>query len=255
MTVIQPDSLALEALTAAGVREGDFDKAILPIGATEYHGDHLPYGTDTVAAETLARRFALNLGNTLLLPTLPYGMSTHHLSFPWTLSLRPETLSGIVVDIGESLWRQDFRKLLIVAAHDGNPAPVEVACRTLYDRHRMHVALFTGWQGKARALLAPRGLTIDLDHGGQSETSMVLYGAPGLAVPARSADPPRKAGAPPVQVFGAYGQLAPDGYSGHASRGTVEEGRRCVDAIADDVVPFLRDLDAHGWQPGPWIGL
>jgi len=246
-------TLSLAELTALEVREGGFDKAVLPVGATEFHGDHLPYGADTIAAETLARRFAADLGGMLVLPPIAYGVSPHHLAFPWTLSLRPETVSAIVLDVAESLLRHEVRKLLVVAAHDGNPAPIEIACRALHDRHGLSVALFSGWQGRARALLAPHGRDIDPDHAGQSETSLILYARPDLARLDRASDEPNQATDPPVRVFGSFSQVAPHGYTGAASRGTAAEGEAIVDALAASVVPFLRQLDANGWQPGPWM--
>jgi creatinine amidohydrolase len=246
-------SVMLSELTAAEVRAGGFDKAVLPVGATEFHGDHLPYSADTIAAETLAHRFAADLGGMLVLPPLAYGVSHHHLSFPWTLSLRPETLTAVVVDIGESLLAHDVRKLLVVTAHDGNPAPVELAARTLQARHGLNVALFSGWQGGSRALLAGRGRPIDLDHAGGSEMSMVLYAAPELAHPERAVDRPSEPPAAPVRLIGAYADLAPDGYTGAPSAGSAAEGQAIVDSLAGRVVPYLRRLDANGWRPGPWM--
>lgn len=246
-------TLFLAEMTALDVREGGFDKAALAIGATEFHGDHLPYGADTIAAETFARRFAADLGGMLLLPPLPYGVSPHHLAFPWTLSLRPETLTAIVVDVAESLLRHGIRKLLVVAAHDGNPAPIEIACRTLHDRHGLSVALFSGWQGQARALLAPHGRAIDLDHAGKSETSLVLYARPDLVRLDRAVDQPDQTTDLPVRLFGSFAQVAPHGYTGAASGGAAAEGEAIVDALADAVVPFLRKLDANDWRPGPWL--
>ena len=243
----------LGRLTAAEVRAGGYDKAVLAIGATEYHGDHLPYSADTIAAETLARRFALDLGGMLLLPPLAYGVSSHHLAFPWTLSLRPATLTAIVEDVGDSLLAHGIRKLLVVTAHDGNPAPVEVACRTLAARHGIHVALFSGWQGRSRELLAGRGRPIDLDHAGGSEMSIVLHAAPELAHPERARDHPGEPPAGPVRIIGDYATLAPEGWTGAPSEGSAEEGAAIVAALAGSVVPYLRRLDAHGWQPGPWM--
>ena len=78
----------LERLTGHDVARGGYDKAILPIGATEYHGPAFPYGTDTITAETLAESFARELGGTLLLPSLAYGVSHHHLPWPSTATLR-----------------------------------------------------------------------------------------------------------------------------------------------------------------------
>lgn len=246
-------SIDLAELTAAEIRTGGYDKAVLAVGATEYHGDHLPYSADTIAAETLARRFATDLGGMLVLPPLAYGVSGHHLAFPWTLSLRPATLTAIVEDLGESLLAHGIRKLLIVTAHDGNPAPVEVACRTLAARHGIHVALFSGWQGRSRVLLAGRGRPIDLDHAGGSEMSIVLHAAPHLAHPERAHDRAPEPPVGPIRLIGDYATLAPEGYTGAPTAGSAEEGAAIVEALAATVVPYLRRLDEHGWQPGPWM--
>lgn len=244
--------MMLAEMTAADLRKGNFDKAVLAIGATEFHGDHLPYSADTITAETLARRIAADLGGMVVLPPLAYGVSMHHRSFPWTLSIGPDTLTALIVDIAESLLCHDIRKLLIVTAHDGNPAPAQNACRILHDRHGLHAALFSGWQGRSRELLAGR-YDIDLDHAGSSEMSMVLHAAPHLARPQGAVALPNEPTGLPVTLFGAYADLAPRGYTGDPARGSAEEGRAIVDAIAGQVVPFLRTLDANGWRPGQWM--
>lgn len=247
------DLVALADLTPKEVREGGFDAAVLPVAATEYHGDHLPYCTDTIMAEALAERFARELGTALVLPALAYGVSLHHIGFPWTLSVRPTTLIQTVIDIGESLLRHNVRRLLVVSAHDGNPAPIEVAARELSDRHGMTVALFSGWQGMARLLLAEKGYEIDLNHGGQSEMSVALFLRPDLARPERAVDLPHQRTDHPIRVFGSFDRVSPDGYTGPPSKGSAEEGAAVLDALAAHVGPFLRDLAANGWQAGSWF--
>ena len=244
--------LHLANLTPKEIREGGFDTAILPVGATEYHGDHLPYCTDTLTATALAERFARELGTALVLPPLAYGMSLHLMAWPWTMSIRPQTLTAMVVDIGESLLRHGITRLLVVSAHDGNPGPIESAARELNDAHGMTVALFGGWQGLARRLLAGR-FDIDLDHGGQSEMSMVLYLAPELAHPERAVDLPNQRMDHAVRVFGPFSNVVPHGYSGPPSNGTADEGEAILDAIAAEVGPFLRELAANGWTNGAWM--
>ena len=244
--------LFLANLTPREIRDGGYDTAILAVGATEFHGDHLPYGTDTLAAEALAVRFARELGTAVVLPPLAYGMSLHLLAWPWTMSLRPQTLTDVVVDIAESLLAHEITRLLVVSAHDGNPAPIEAAARELNDRHGMTVALFAGWQSLARRLLAGT-YDVDLDHGGQSEMSMVLYLAPELARPERATDLPNQRMDHPVRVFGPFDRVVPHGFSGPASRGTAAEGAAILDAIAAHVGPFLRDLAANGWKNGAWM--
>jgi creatinine amidohydrolase len=254
MTARRPATpeVRLERLAGQAVAEGGFDKAILPIGATEYHGPAFPYGTDTITAETLAEAFARELGGTLVLPALAYGVSHHHLAWPWTLSLRPDTLALVVRDIAESLLQHGIRKLLIVSAHDGNPPAAIVAARNLSQDHDMSVAIFSGWQGKSRAALAGKR-DIDLDHAGQSEMSMVLYAAPETARLDLATHEPNQRMDQPIDLIGGFKGTVPKGYSGNAAAGTPEEGEAIVRALTALVVPHLRELDANGWQRGGWM--
>jgi creatinine amidohydrolase len=242
----------LARLTGQAVHDGGFDKAILPIGATEYHGPAFPYGTDTITAETIAESFARELGTTLVLPALDYGVSHHHLAWPWTVSLRPDTLALVVRDIAESLLQQGVRKLLVVSAHDGNPPAATVAARILSQQHDMSVAIFSGWQGKARAALAGER-DIDLDHAGQSEMSLVLYAAPETARPDLATGEPNQRMDQPVDLVGSFKESVPKGYSGNAAGGSAEEGAAIVHALTALVVPFLRELDANDWRRGGWM--
>lgn len=243
---------ALSELTPFDLRSGAWDTAVLPVGATEFHGDHLPYSTDTIAAETLAHRLAAEIGTAIVLPPLSYGMSLHMLAWPWSLSLRPETLTTVIVDIAESLLEHDITRLLVVSAHDGNPPCIENAARELSDVHDMTVAILKGWQEMGRSLLAGT-YDIDEDHGGQSEMSMVLYAAPHFAHPERAVDLPRQRANEPVNVRGPFSNVVPHGYSGSPGKGSAEEGQAIVDAIAAHVGPFLRELAANGWTNGPWM--
>jgi creatinine amidohydrolase len=246
------NDVRLDWLAARAIQAGHYDKAILPLGATEYHGPHLSYGTDTIAADALAEGFAKELGHTLVLPPMPYGVSHHHLAFPWTLSIRPDTLSLVVRDIGESLLRHGVHKLLILSAHDGNAPVAHVAARQLSQDHHISVAVFTGWQRKAKAALAERS-SIDLDHAGQSETSLMLYAAPqsvrlDLASIQRNEQVDH-----PVDLVGSYSDIVPLGYAGNAAAATREQGEAIVAALVRLVVPHLRLLDAHGWKGGVWM--
>ena len=244
--------LLLAHCTPRDLAERGIDTGVLPIGATEHHGNHLPFATDTVMAEGLSLRLAAEIGTAVVLPPLDYGMSLHLMAWKWTLSLRPETLSAVVIDIAESLLAHGITRLLVVSTHDGNPAPVENAAREINDRHGMAIALFRGWQGLARSLLAGTW-EIDEDHGGQSEMSVVLHLAPALARPDEARDVPNQRMDHPVRVFGSFNRVVPHGYSGAPGRGTAEEGAAILDAIAAHVSPFLRQLATENWQNGAWM--
>src|ERR1700761_2589768 len=102
------DQIRLELMTykdvAAALLRG-FDTVIVPCGAVEQHGPHLPLCMDADHAEALAELIALRLGRTLIAPAIRVGCSSHHLAFPGTISLRPETFEAICSDYCTGLAR------------------------------------------------------------------------------------------------------------------------------------------------------
>jgi creatinine amidohydrolase len=174
------------------------------------------------------------------------------MAWPWTMSIRPDTMIAIIQDIAESVIHHGVQKLLIVTAHDGNPGPAEAAARILSQEHDMSVAIFSGWQGKARKLLTPKW-DIDEDHAGQSELSMVLYAAPETARLDLATDQPNQFMNHPIDVIGGFEGTVPLGFSGNASAASAEEGAAIVEALTELIVPFLKDLDRQGWKRGSWM--
>ncbi|MGH3306554.1 MAG: creatininase family protein, partial [Nocardioides sp.] len=77
--------------------------------------------TDLAVDEAFAQRLDAELGDdALLCPSLPYGLSEHHLAFPGTITLRPDTFIGVLLDLVESLAHWDLRRVLVVNGHGGN---------------------------------------------------------------------------------------------------------------------------------------
>ncbi|WP_028936330.1 creatininase family protein [Pseudonocardia spinosispora] len=115
--------LRIEHLTSPDIAEaiaGGMRTAVLPLGATEQHGAHLPLSVDSDHADRLGVLVAERLGDALVLPTVRIGCSAHHLGFAGTLSLRAETLEAICTDCCVSLAAHGFRRVLIFSAHIGN---------------------------------------------------------------------------------------------------------------------------------------
>jgi creatinine amidohydrolase len=104
--------------------------AVLPVGAVEQHGAHLPLLTDTVMASGVARRITEGL-EALLLPAIAYGDAWTAEGWAGTLSISPATLQAIVEDIGRGLLRMGVRGLVTVNGHFGNREPIALAARTL----------------------------------------------------------------------------------------------------------------------------
>ena len=99
---------------------GGATTVVLPLGATEQHGPHLPLGTDTFRAAALAEQLAAALPDTLVAPVLPIGCSDEHTGFAGLLSLDHTTLAGVIVDCAMRMAGWGVRRLVLLSSHGGN---------------------------------------------------------------------------------------------------------------------------------------
>jgi creatinine amidohydrolase len=237
-------------LSGHAFRSGRFDKAVLPIGSTEYHGEHLPHGTDTLVAEALAEALAERVEGLLVLPTLPYGMSRHYYSFPMAVSLTTNTLMAALREIFQSLYGHGIKRLLIINGHDGNIPAIDAAAREFRaENPEMRIAVLEAWWETAARLL-PEG-TFEawggLGHGGEGETSMALAIAPELVEMeyARGVTPKLP---PHVQVKWRFDELTPYGVTGDPTKATAEKGRLMMRALVELLTSFIKEMDERNWE-------
>src|SRR5512139_1299051 len=99
------------------------DAVIIPLGSTEQHGRHLPLGTDSFEAVETAKLIAQK-ADVLVAPVVLAGLSSHHMGFPGTITLTPETFEAVVYETAQSLIGHGFRKILIFSGHGGNAVSV-----------------------------------------------------------------------------------------------------------------------------------
>jgi len=220
--------------TSPQLIESGVDMAILPVGATEQHGPHLPLCTDSQIAEAVAERVADRLG-AFLLPTIAYGTSDVHQGLRGTISIRPETLRALILDIGRQLQEQGFRKIVVLNTHGGNFI-VRVAVREL------NRSAPPGY----KVLLAPPKVpalreimeTGDKEvHAGEYETSMILHLTP------------ERVGDERPDYVTDFGQdmynytltryITDRGVWGMSSKGTAEKGARALNAIIEATVEYI----------------
>jgi creatinine amidohydrolase len=120
---VHNNELRLELMTfedvSAALKRG-FDTVVVPCGAVEQHGPHLPLCMDADHAEALAALVAQRLGRTLVAPTIRVGCSSHHLAFAGTISFRAETFEAICQDYCASLARHGFSRIILFSGHIGN---------------------------------------------------------------------------------------------------------------------------------------
>jgi creatinine amidohydrolase len=162
--------------------------AVLPVGATEQHGPHLPSGTDLFVVEDLSREAAVQASSQIpvtVTPALPFGSSHHHFPFGATLSLSTETYYRVLCDLVESLITDGFKRIFLVNGHGGNHELAQLAARDMALRHPVRVAAGSYWViawTELVAVNAHQGRWLP-GHAGGFETSMILALRPDL-VPA-----------------------------------------------------------------------
>jgi creatinine amidohydrolase len=214
--------------------------AILPVGATEAHGPHLPLETDVIIAEAMARAGATRLSarglRVLVLPPLAYTSAAFAQRFAGTLSLRPETVVSTVVDIAGSLTWHGYAALAIANAHldPDHLASIETAVNQIRRGVGLVVA-FPNLTAKPWALRLSDEFKSGACHAGQFETSIVLAERPDLvrtstmaALPANPASLSRAILEGKVSFEEAGG---PRAYFGFPAQATAEEGRTTIEVL------------------------
>lgn len=151
---------------------------LLPVGALEQHGYHLPLATDSIMVDALCARAAVGFDQVLVAPGIPYGTSANHAAFSGTVSVSLTTLVQLIVDIGLDLFRQGADILLIVNGHGGNTQAVAAAAHELRHKSNKVVAQLM-WT----AMIHDSWKVLEGDiswHADESETSLMLAFAPEL---------------------------------------------------------------------------
>ena len=162
------------------VKQNGYEVAVLPLGATEPHNLHLPYGTDTLESDVIGGQVCEEAhrrgAKVVLLPTLPYGTETNQREFPLSMNVNPSTLGRVITDLVDSLVNHGIRKILLLNSHGGND--LKPVLRELYGRAPAHLFLCNWYRMLAdveHEIFDEPG-----DHAGEMETSLALAFFPEL---------------------------------------------------------------------------
>jgi creatinine amidohydrolase len=222
--------------------------AVLPVGAVEAHGPHLPLETDIIIAEAMARAGAARLAargvNAAVLPPLAYTAADFAQGFAGTVSLRPETVTATIVDIARSLARHGWRVLAIANAHldPAHLASLHDAAAAVRRDLRMGVA-FPDLTTKPWALRLGDEFRSGACHAGRFETSIVLAERPELVREAAMAGLPDNPASLSRAIRDGKRTFEEAGgaraYFGFPAHSTADEGRVTIEtlgAILDEAV-------------------
>jgi creatinine amidohydrolase len=232
---------------------------VLPAGAIEQHGPHLPCAVDSIISAGVVGHALARLPAgvpAFALAPITYGKSDEHLHFPGTMTLDGTTLLDTVTQIGESVYRSGFRKLLIVNGHGGQPQVMEMAARELRLRHGDYVVVphFT-WRvaHAAGQFMTDRERRLSM-HAGHAETAILMALAPDTVRMQHAVAnyPPEF----PCKTLSADGRPAaawtardfgPSGVIGDPLPATAEQGRVILDSLAESWARGITELHELRW--------
>lgn len=210
---------------------------ILPIGATEEHGRHLPLGSDTIQASSMAEALAERL-NALVLPPIPYGISSSLRDFPGTISISFESLHLMVRDILREAVRNGFKKIIVLSSHgaQAHMAAIRTACEEVVEGTDAKIIALCDYEIAYR-LRGTASVPQDDGHGGMIETSRMLFIAPSLVGSDR---PSGTDTSPPFTVLRRRRQYFTEGIIGNSSSATPELGRQVNSYIIEEIVKLAK---------------
>jgi mycofactocin precursor peptide peptidase len=198
---------------------------LIPLGATEQHGPHLPLETDTLIAHGIGEAVAANRSDVVVAPALPYGSSGEHADFPGTLSLGQGALEAVVVELTRSA--DAFRDVTLLAWHGGNAESLARALATLRA------------EGRSVNLWEPYVEGGDA-HAGWVETSLMLALAPHLVRAERpvGVTEPLAVLLPQLQQHGVKA-ISENGVLGDARAASAQRGRELLERLAAQIGELL----------------
>jgi creatinine amidohydrolase len=224
--------------------------AVLPVGAMEQHGPHLPVFTDSRIAWELSMRAAALAAPSvpvLVLPAIWTGLSEHHLPFGGTISLDFAALAGVVRGVARSLTALGFARLLVVNGHGGNIDALGLICREIAVDFAMPAVAAWPWTMAPEAMAAILERQTGVHHACEAETSVMLALEPALvrtqliepaAAPLHGAVEFR----PGLSRFWSFAERAPHtGVRGDPRPATAAKGEALLTAIAEVLASAMTD--------------
>lgn len=231
--------------------------AVLPVGATEQHGPHLPMSTDTATIDGMVRATIPHLPDdlpVLFLPTAAYGKSNEHARYPGTLTLSAATLIAMWTEIGACVAKAGVRKLVLYNSHGGQMGVMDIVARDLREAHDMMVVAANWYTlGLPEGLFTPHEARHGI-HAGDLESSVMLHLTPDHVrrenfrnFPSLTEQLAQENTFLSITPTGKLGwqmhDINPQGAAGDATRATAEKGAAVLDHVGQRFVKLLQEID------------
>ncbi|MDQ0189959.1 creatininase family protein [Alicyclobacillus cycloheptanicus] len=222
---------------------------IIPLGAHEQHGPHMNESCDAVLAEQMARRLVDRLAPyAVMTPAIPFGISIHHIHFPGTITMRPETLIAVLRDVVWSLQQHGLEQFLIVNSHGGNQSLLSVASAQLSVELGAKV-YYAKTTAAAKQAISEHVQSKLYGHSCEREVSEALYMAPDIVRKDQLAAGDIQEGnwrllrpGNAIQGFHFYDDMTRNGCIGNAPAGSRAAGEAIVEEALDGLEAAARQL-------------
>jgi len=231
--------------------------ALVPVGAVEEHGPHLPIGTDSIETYEIGLQAAKKAG-VVITPPVWFGNSRSFMDFPGTITLQPDTLKMVVRDVVMSLVKHGFNRPIILDGHGGNYGVMDILIEDIMLEHKIKTFHVRSWD--LATLPKPADTPRYDGHGGSSETSVMMYlcpddvnvkefcdSKPEIELTKFSSVFPSPSGlyskGPAVYPL-MMGEMVKKGHHGDPGFGSPERGKGLLEVKVDALVEFLNFLKA-----------
>ncbi|EMA05613.1 creatinine amidohydrolase [Haloarcula vallismortis ATCC 29715] len=218
---------------------------IVAVGAIEQHGPHLPLNMDTLDGDELSRRMAAELGDALAAPTIRPGCSGHHMEFPGTITVPPETLMDVIRSYCRSLDEHGFEHIVLVPTHGGNFGPVRTVAPDIARKLDATVISLADLDEHMQLLnegLSEAGIEYDQDviHAGAAETAIVLAIGDGL-VRTDQIESGLEGDISPARLLSdGFKSITENGVLGDPAKATAEAGEVIIQNVVETYVEQVK---------------
>ena len=224
-------------------RRKETDTIIVPTGACEIYGPHLPMGADAIAAMAISERVAERTG-ALIAPMIPIGESNSLTCYPGTITFSKSTFELIIKELFENLVKYGFKHFLFVTGHAGNVDAISYYARQFQTKYDIKCGQIDWWrftQSNCGEIFDYKG---PMAHGHASEcgTSVMMYLYPELVdhdeitcvknIPNNYPD---------VLQYSHFTEKTPNGSIGDSTVATIEKGKAIVEACVDRIMDYLKN--------------
>ena len=231
--------------------------AVLPVGATEQHGPHLPMSTDTAIIDGMVQAAIRHMPDelpALFLPTVAYGKSNEHSRYPGTLTVSAATLIALWSEIGACVAAAGVRKLVLFNSHGGQMSVMDIVARDLREKHSM-MTVASNWYtlGVPQALFDDHEMKHGI-HAGDLESSIMLKLTPDHVrrenfknFPSLTEQLAQEGSFLSIGPSGKLGwqtqDINPEGAAGNATLATASKGEAALDFVGRRFVELLQEVD------------